>query len=114
MGALLGFAFGPVGRWLLIGAAVLAWTVAQRHDAATKARAECRADQLQATLDETIRQREIAEAALKLAQDRSEQAQIELDQLEAENDQIKADLGAERGRECRVPRNATKRLRNIK
>lgn len=116
MGALAGLTgllSGPA-KWLLIVAAFFAWTAYQRHDAAVKARAECQAAQIQATLDETIRQRDIAEAAVRLAQERADAAAIELQEMADENARIKASLGAAGDGACRIPRDATKRLRNIK
>ena len=117
MAALLGIAgrlTGGIGLYVMLGAALLAWTVYTRHDAATKAKAECRAEQIQAALNEVLRQQDIAEAALKLAQERADAAQIELQELERENTQIKSELGAAAADVCRVPRDATRRLRNIR
>lgn len=114
LAGLAGFAIGPIGRWVLVGLAVLAWTAYTRHDAAVKARAECQAAQLQTTLDEVLRQQDVGEAALKLAQERADAAQIELQELADENVRIKSELGVAAADGCRVPRAATKRLHNIK
>ena len=55
MTALLGFVTSPLGRWVVIGLAFLAWTAYQRDQAADRARQECQAEQLQKTVDELQR-----------------------------------------------------------
>ena len=113
MGALLAFAVGPVGRWLVIGLAFLAWTAYQRDQAADRARQECQAEQLQKTVDELQRQRDAAKEALEEAEKRAQQTEQEMQQLEAARDQI-VDQLENAGDSCRVPDSAIERLRNIR
>lgn len=114
MAALAAFAFGPIGRWLLIGLAFLAWTAHQRNQAADRAREECQAEQLQNTVDEITRQRDAARAALTAAQEREQQARDEMSGLEKERDEIVAEL-AEAGQDsCRIPDATLDRLRDIR
>lgn len=114
MGALLAFAVGPVGRWIVIGLAFLAWTAYQRDQAADKARQECPAEQLQKTVDELQRQRDAAEAARKAAEEQAARTAAEMEQLENERDQIVIDLQDAAGDTCRIPDSALERLRNIR
>ena len=71
MTGLLAFITSPLGRWVLIGLAFLAWTAYQRDQAADRARQECQAEQLQKTVDELQRQRDAAEAARKAAEEQA-------------------------------------------
>lgn len=114
MGAFLAFAVGPVGRWLVIGLAFLAWTAYQRDQAADKARQECQAEQLQKTVDELQRQRDAAEAARKAAEEQAARTAAEMEQLENERDQIVIDLQDAAGESCRIPDSALERLRDIR
>lgn len=114
MSALLAFAVGPIGRWLVIGLAFLAWTAYQRDQAADKARDECQAEQLQKTVDELQRQRDAAEAARKAAEEQAARTAAEMEQLENERDQIVIDLQDAAGDTCRIPDSALERLRNIR
>lgn len=113
MSALLAFAVGPVGRWIVIGLAFLAWTAYQRDQAADKARDECHAEQLQKTVDELQRQRDAARAALEEAEQRARQTEAEMEQLETARDQIVEEL-ENAGDSCRVPDSAIERLRDIR
>lgn len=114
MGALLGFIASPLGRWVLIGLAFLAWTAYQRDQAADRARDECQAEQLQKTVDELQRQRDAAEAARKAAEEQAARTAAEMEQLENERDQIVIDLQDAAGDTCRIPDSALERLRNIR
>lgn len=114
MGALLGFIASPIGRWVLIGLAFLAWTAYQRDQAADRARDECQAEQLQKTVDELQRQRDAAEAARKVAEEQAARTAAEMEQLENERDQIVIDLQDAAGDTCRIPDSALERLRNIR
>lgn len=114
MGALLGFIASPIGRWVLIGLAFLAWTAYQRDQAADRARDECQAEQLQKTVDELQRQRDAAEAARKAAEEQAARTAAEMEQLENERDQIVIDLQDAAGDTCRIPDSALERLRNIR
>lgn len=112
--AAIGFLFGPVGRWLLIGLLFMGWTVYQREQAATKARNECQAEQVQKTLEEVLRQRDAFEAALKQAEENAEIARREVEMLEDEKDKIQQDLGTAGEERCDIPDAITKRLSGIK
>lgn len=114
MGALLGFIASPIGRWVLIGLAFLAWTAYQRDQAADRARDECQAEQLQKTVDELQRQRDAAEAARKAAEEQAARTAAEMERLENERDQIVIDLQDAAGDTCRIPDSALERLRNIR
>lgn len=113
MSALISFAFSPIGRWVMIGLAVLAFVAYQREQAASDARESCQADQLRQTLEEVTRQREAAREALADAEEQAEQTEAELEQLENDRDQIIADLetGADT---CTVPDDIVERLRDIR
>lgn len=113
MTALLGFVTSPLGRWVVIGLAFLAWTAYQRDQAADRARQECQAEQLQKTVDELQRQRDAAKEALEEAEKRAQQTEQEMQQLEAARDQI-VDQLENAGDSCRVPDSAIERLRNIR
>ena len=113
MTALLGFVTSPLGRWVVIGLAFLAWTAHQRDQAADRARQECQAEQLQKTVDELQRQRDAAKEALEEAEKRAQQTEQEMQQLEAARDQI-VDQLENAGDSCRVPDSAIERLRNIR
>ena len=113
MTGLLAFITSPLGRWVLIGLAFLAWTAYQRDQAADRARQECQAEQLQKTVDELQRQRDAAKEALEEAEKRAQQTEQEMQQLEAARDQI-VDQLENAGDSCRVPDSAIERLRNIR
>ena len=113
MTALLGFITSPLGRWVVIGLAFLAWTAYQRDQAADRARQECQAEQLQKTVDELQRQRDAAKEALEEAEKRAQQTEQEMQQLETARDQI-VDQLENAGDSCRVPDSAIERLRNIR
>lgn len=114
MSALLGFIASPIGRWVLIGLAFLAWTAYQRDQAADRARDECQAEQLQKTVDELQRQRDAAEAARKAAEEQAARTAAEMEQLENERDRIVIDLQDAAGDSCRIPDSALERLRDIR
>ena len=113
MTGLLAFVTSPLGRWVLIGLAFLAWTAYQRDQAADRARQECQAEQLQKTVDELQRQRDAAQQALEEAEKRARETEQEMQQLEAARDQI-VDQLENAGDSCRVPDSAIERLRNIR
>ena len=113
MTALLGFVTSPLGRWVVIGLAFLAWTAYQRDQAADRARQECQAEQLQKTVDELQRQRDAAKEALEEAEKRAQQTEQEMQQLEAARDQI-VDQLENAGDSCRVPDSTIERLRDIR
>jgi peptidoglycan hydrolase CwlO-like protein len=104
IGAALGFLGSPIGKVLLILAALTWWTVHNRNQAAEAARTECRAEQLQKTLDEMERQKGAAEKALAEAEKQQAETDKELAELEAERDRIIAENAAPTDaekRECR-------------
>lgn len=113
MSALLAFAVGPIGRWIVIGLAFLAWTAYQRDQAADKAREECQAEQLQKTVDELQRQRDAARQALAEAEARQQQTEAEMKELEDARDRIVEEL-ENAGDSCRVPDSTIERLRDIR
>lgn len=114
MAGLITFSFGPIGRWLVIGLAFLAWTAYQRNQAADRARSECQAEQLQKTIIEITRQREAAKAALKAAESLAEITRVELEALERARDEIVAELDASKDDLCVIGDDLRKRLSDIK
>jgi hypothetical protein len=114
MTGLIAFALSPFGRIALIGLAFLAWTAYQRDQAADRARAECRADQIQTTLNEVVRQRDAARAAQEAAEIQAHRAQQDMAELETEREKITKDLARDADVDCRIPVNTIERLRNIR
>lgn len=110
----LKFLIGPTGRWVVIILAFISWTAYQRHDAASAARDECHADQLQQTLDEITRQRDAARKALDAAESRADKTEQDMAELEAQRDQIISDLEERAADSCVVPSDAIERLRLIR
>ena len=82
MTGLIAFVTSPLGRWVVIGLAFLAWTAYQRDQAADRARQECQAEQLQKTVDELERQRDAAREALEEAEERQRHLHV-LDQFQS-------------------------------
>lgn len=105
---------GPVGRYVMIAAAFAAWTFYQRDLAADHARAECRAEQIQAVLDQTERDKRAAEKALAEARQRATQTEREMAALEQDRDQIIADLREAGATACFVPDDIRERLRRVR
>lgn len=108
--AALKFFSGDVGKLVAIGFAVLAWTAVQRTTAANRARAECRAAQIEQTLKETLRQRDAARMALDAAEVRAVATAAEMTELEKKANAIVV----EKPGVCAVPADAVRRLRDIK
>lgn len=109
------FLFSPIGRALLIVAALTAWTIYQREQAASGAREGCQNAQLQLTIDELTRQRDAAEKALGEAQKQSVITESELAALEKEYAAARESIPSEtRSDTCLIPGPAIERLRNIK
>ena len=113
MTGLIAFFTSPLGRWVVIGLAFLAWTAYQRDQAADRARQECQAEQLQKTVDELQRQRDAARQALAEAEARQQQTEAEMKELEDARDRIVEEL-ENAGDSCRVPDGTIERLRNIR
>lgn len=114
MAGILSFFLGPIGRWVLIILAFVAWTAYQRDQAADAAREECQAEQLQKTLTEVLRQRDAAQAALAEAERQKAETEREMDSLEEERNAILREL-ADRGvGACDIPDDVLERLRNIR
>lgn len=114
MGALATFAFSPLGKALLAGAAFFVWLGFHDAGVANKARGECQAAQLRQTVQEMIRQRDAATAALAAAETQIQKTQAEMTALEKERDDTVAGIKKADNTVCRVPRAAIERLRNIR
>lgn len=114
MGAVAAFVLGPVGRWLLIAAAFLAWTALQRHEATVKAKAVCNAEQLQEDLTEMQRQRDAAWSVVADAEKRQAASDAALAKLQREGDAINEESKPLATSSCAIPPAATKRMRNIR
>ena len=112
MGALLSFAFSPLGKALLAGVAFFVWLGFHDAGVANRARSECQSEQLRKTLEEMTRQRDVALAAQAAAEVQIEKTQAEMTVLEKERDDTVATITENTS--CRVPRAATKRLRDIR
>ena len=109
------FLLSPLGRALMIVAALTAWTVYQRTQAANGAREACQSAQLQLTVDELMRQRDAAEKALDEAQKQSIKTESELAALENEYAAALASIPSkDRSNSCAIPKSSIDRLRNIK
>ena len=109
------FLFSPIGRALMIVAALTIWTIYQREQAASGAREACQNAQLQVTVDEITRQLEAAEKALGEAQKQSVVTESELAALEKEYAAARESIPSEtRSDSCLIPGPAVERLRNIK
>jgi predicted negative regulator of RcsB-dependent stress response len=107
--SLLGFAGSPLGKVVVVVLALTAWTGYQRHQAATKAREACQAEQLRKTIAEIERQRDAARSALEAAEARADSSDQELGKLKEEMNAIRVE-----GTECVVPDSAIEQLRNIR
>lgn len=109
------FLLSPLGRALMVVAALTAWTVYQRTQAANGAREACQAAQLQLTVDELMRQRDAAEKALGEAQKQSAKTESEMAALEKEYAAARESIPTEsRSNSCVIPKSVIDRLRNIK
>lgn len=93
---------------LLIVAALSAWTVYQRHDAASR----CQDRHLAAQLRERDAQLDRAETVAREARAQADQTQREMQELEAIRDEILARPGA--GPACVVPDDLRRRLLSIR
>lgn len=113
MSGIVGFFLSGTGRWLGVALALLLWTAYQRDQAADKAREECKAEQLQATLDETLRQLDESRKAVAEAETRADETESELVALEAQRKRI-SDEAKQSDSECVIPESITRELRNIK
>lgn len=101
----------PLARLAGIALAFLAWTAYQRHDAARDARAECRADQLQATLEEVQRQKDVVDTTLADAEREAAQSDRELADLSKRLEEINANRNES---SCVIPDDVLRRLRDIR
>lgn len=109
-GRIIGWLLGPIGKWILIGALVAAWTFGNRIDAARKATAECRLSTLNATIDLERNRVKVAERLADEARARADQTQTELEALEAiTNDIIDNEDGS-----CAIPDDLRERLLRIR
>lgn len=111
---LVAFVTSPLGRIVAIGLALVIWTAYQRDQAADKARDECRAEQMEATLAEMQRQRDAAIAALAEAEAQAARTRAEMERLEEEQDAIIDDLAERGATACAIPDDIIERLRDIR
>lgn len=111
---LISFFTSPLGRIVAIGLALVIWTAYQRDQAADKAREECRAEQMEATLSEMERQRDAALAALRAAEEQAARTRAEMERLENEQDAIIDDLAERGATACVIPDDIIGRLRDIR
>jgi len=109
----LGMFGNPVVKVVLALVAIVLWTAYQRNQAATDARAECRAAQLEQTILEMERQRRAGEDALRAATEQAERTQAELAALEDEHNAILAQLADRGSGACAIPVDVLERLRAI-
>lgn len=113
----IGFFRSPVGQWVGIALAVLAFISWQRHDAArdatVQAREECRIEAQERTTEEVERQRQIAETVLQEARDRQAITEAELAELQERADELLAEL-RESGGTCPLDPDTLRRLRDIR
>jgi len=107
----LGMFGNPVVKVVLALVAIVLWTAYQRNQAATDARAECRA--LEQTILEMERQRRAGEDALRAATEQAERTQAELAALEDEHNAILAQLADRGSGACAIPVDVLDRLRAI-
>lgn len=113
MSGAVAFFTSGIGRWIGIGLALFLWTFVQREQAASRAREECKAEQLQATLDETLRQLAEAQKTVKDANDQADKTESEVIALESQRKRI--DVEAKQNvKECVIPDSITRKLHNIK
>lgn len=111
---MMAFLTSPLGRVILIGAALLAWTVYQREQAADRARGACQTETLQRTITEISRQRDALESALLEAEKQSERTEAELRQMEVARDEAMQTLQGHASDSCVIPADALERLRSIR
>lgn len=109
----LGILGNPAVKVVLALAAVVLWTAYQRDQAATDARAECRAEHLEETISEMERQRQANEAALRSAREQADRTRAELAALEDERNAILAQLSQRGSGTCAIPVDVLDRLRAI-
>jgi hypothetical protein len=114
MAGLFAFISTPLGRVVAIGLALVIWTAYQRDQAADKAREECRAEQMEATIAEMERQRDAALTALREAEAQAARTRAEMQRLEEEQDAIIDDLADRGATACAIPDDILERLRNIR
>lgn len=106
--------FSPLGKVGLVLAALAAWTLYQRHDAARDAEAQCQEKNLRAALKELARQHDAAKETIKLAQRQQAITDQEMADLEAEKGRILRDAAKLKSCEFVVPDDVLQRMRNIR
>ncbi len=115
--AIIRFVTSPVGKYVGIALAVLAFVAWQRHDAASDARAvaeaECQAEVQERTTAEIQRQRQVAERVLEEARRRAAITEAELAELQERADALVAEL-AESNTSCPLDLDTLRRLREIR
>jgi hypothetical protein len=100
---------GPVAKVVAIAAALGAWTLYNRVDAARGARAECQYDTLQASLEAERKRAETADRIASESRARAERTQKELDALEATT----LEIISENAGDCPIPDDVRDRLLRI-
>lgn len=108
-GRLLGWLVGPIGKWVLVGAILAAWTLGNRIDAARKATAECQLDVLHATIDLERNRARVADRIAAEARARADETRTELETLEA----ITREITNTSGDACPIPDDIRERLLRI-
>lgn len=109
---LLGWAMGPIGKWVLMALLAAGWTVFNRADAARKARAECQLEQTEAALVAERKRADDAEQIVANARERADAAQVELAELETARNELLDELDAQ-GTGCDMPDDLRERLLGI-
>ena len=113
---LIRFATSPVGKYIGIALAVLAFIAYIRHDAAQQATLEaqetCRVEVQERTNAEIERQRQVAETVLQEARERQAITEAELATLQERADELLAEI-AESGGTCPLDADTLRRLRDI-
>lgn len=114
MGAILSFAFSPLGKIIIGVVAFFIWLAAHDAKVANRARGECQSEQLQRTVDELTRQKNAATAAAAEAEKQSKITEAEMAELEKSRDEVVARLQDAGRSSCHIPSDAIDRLRNIR
>lgn len=111
IGRVIGWAMGPIGKWVMLAAALAAWTIGNRIDAARKARAEVTNEVLQARIEAQKKRAEEAEVIAEAARERADATKAELAVIEGVKDEILDQLDDSVG--CTIPDDLLERLQSI-
>ncbi len=113
MKGMLAFATSTPGKIILGVIAFMVWLSFHDAKVANRAKTECQADTLRATLTEVQRQKDVADALLADAEKQADESDREIAQLNIEKDRAVAD--AKKLKACEpVPPAVLERLRRIK